>query len=235
MATPAEMEAKIQEIEQKLKDAQEAHKKAQDGYDNAQKVIQQHRTKMGEDAEYKKTSAEKTLELTDRLTAAIKERDEAKDLLGQLQGEVAELKKQGPKPKEQPIRTLQEQVAAEAKKLTDEDRKALDAVVANAPQDVKTAMEADEPTEDQLALRLELLKELRRQNPAPSVPFWKRHTPTPKESPGGDEMSKTIKSLFETAKKSAGYTPEPPRGGTPRNAPPGTPPERKPRTPPWMP
>ena len=178
-ALKKEHDEKEAALQAKIDEAEEARKKAEERSENSQKVIEEHRTRIGKDAEFKKNSEQKTLELVDAKLKADKERDEARESLAQLHEEVAELKKQkpGPTKQEPPTREkTQEEIDALTKALTDDDRKALEAACGKADDATRAAIEADSPTDEQLAVRLNLLKALRAEKPVEPVPFWKRQT-----------------------------------------------------------
>jgi len=223
--TLEELKAKAEALEAKLAEAEEARKKAEERNENAQKVIEQHRSKIGDDTKLKADSTDQTLKLSGELIESGKALRASNDLLAQVQGELAELKKQGPKPQEQPTRPDKEQIAEIEKSLTDDDRKALDGAIAQADDTVKAAILAEAPTPEQDALYLELLKALRRNRQPPSVPRWQRHTPAQKSGAKGDD-SRNLDKLFESKKKSEVWTPPGPDGGTPRSFPRGNPPPK---------
>jgi hypothetical protein len=208
-----ETRARIEDLENRLKDAQVAQHKAEERSENAQKVINEHRERIGRDSEYKKASEGKMLDLVGELTASNKALKEQQDLLAQVQDELVKLKKQGPTPREQPTRTVAQQIEDIEKSLTDEDRMALGKAIEQADDDVKAAVVAASPTPEQDALYLELLQALRASKPVPSVPRWQRHTPE-QRSDGTHERDLT--KLFEQKKRAQVWTPPGPEGGTPR-------------------
>ena len=223
MATEAELkqeyEAKLTALQAKLDEATAEKTKADERSENAQKVIADHRAKMSEDAEYKKASEGKIYELLDAKLKADKERDEAREPKEQLQGEVAELKKQKPGParEERPTREqTQGQIEKLTKELSEQDQKALTAVIEKADQATQDAVNAAEPTDEQLQVRLNLLKALRAENPAPSVPFWKRQTS--EQKPQGEKNTDVdgLRKLFKSVKQGAEYVPDGGGGGAGR-------------------
>jgi len=216
MATEAEIkaeyEAKLEAKEAERVAAVEAQKAADERNENAQKVINEHRTKMGDDAKLKADSADKTLELAQKVLDATKDASEARESVERLQGEVAELKRQkpGPKEEEQPTREkVKERVAALESSLTEDDVKALDE--AYKKLDAKDQAVVDKPkaerSKEEDARYLQFLQALRKHRKAPSVPSW-RQTPAQKQdgSSGGD--SANFDELFGKAKKSAEAYPD---------------------------